>query len=157
MIFLNTLLLCTMFTADAPIEADVVICGATLYDGTANPGVVGDLAIKGERIVGVGKFTVAGKPRVIEGKGLIVAPGFIDLHTHSDTALTQPKTGANLCYLYQGVTTVVTGNCGSGPVDVAAYFQRLEKNTIGSNVIHQVPHNDVRRAVMKNANRMPTE
>ena len=53
------LLLCAVFTADAPIEADVVIRGATLYDGTANPGVVGDLAIKGERIVGVGKTTVA--------------------------------------------------------------------------------------------------
>jgi N-acyl-D-aspartate/D-glutamate deacylase len=144
-------------SADAPIEADVVIKGATLYDGSGAPGVVGDLAIKGERIVGVGRFTVAGTPRVLDGKGLYVAPGFIDLHTHSDDALTRPNTGANLCYLYQGVTTVVTGNCGSGPVDVDAYFKKLEKNTIGSNVIHQVPHNDVRRQVMKNANRPPTD
>src|SRR5204862_7011578 len=51
---------------------------------------------------------------------------------------------------------VVTGNCGSGPVDVAAYFQKLEKNGVGSNVIHQVPHNDVRRKVMGNANRAPS-
>lgn len=143
--------------ADAPIEADVVIRGATLYDGSGNPGVNGDLALKGERIVGIGKFAVAGQPRIIDGKGLIVAPGFIDLHTHSDDALTRPKTGANLCYLFQGVTTVVTGNCGSGPVDTAAYFQKLEKNTIGSNVIHQVPHNNVRQQVMRNANRPPTD
>ena len=155
---LSPLLLCAILSAaDAPIEADVVIRGATLYDGGSNPGVAGDLAIKGERIVGVGKFTVAGKPRIIDGKGLIVAPGFIDLHTHSDVPLTQTKTGANLCYLFQGVTTVVTGNCGMGPVDVDTYFKKLEKNTIGSNVIHQLPHNDIRAQVMKNANRVPTD
>ena len=55
--------------------------------------------------------------------------------------LTQPATKANLNYLMQGVTTVVTGNCGFGPTDVAAYFKTLEKNGIGSNVMHQVPHN----------------
>ena len=157
MMIFPALLLCAAFAADPPIEADLVIRGATLYDGSANPGVVGDLAIKGERIVGVGKFTVAGKPRVLDGKGLIVAPGFIDLHTHSDDQMTRPDPGANLCYLYQGVTTIVTGNCGFGPVDVAGYFAKMEKNTIGSNVIHQVPHNNVRQQVMKNANRMPTE
>src|SRR5579864_7607491 len=107
MMMLPALLLCAAFAADPPIDADLVIRGATLYDGSANPGVVGDLAIKGERIVGVGKFTVAGKPRVLDGKGLIVAPGFIDLHTHSDNQMTQPTLGANLCYLYQGVTTIV--------------------------------------------------
>src|SRR5207249_2710444 len=114
------------------------IRGATLYDGTGQPGRKGDLGIRGERIVAVGSFTAAGNPRLIDGSGLIVAPGFIDLHTHSDTPLTQPATKANLCYLLQGVTTVVTGNCGSGPVDVADYFRRLEKGQIGSNVIHQV-------------------
>jgi N-acyl-D-amino-acid deacylase len=155
---LAPLVLCALLpAADAPVEADVVIKGATLYDGSGSPGAAGDLAIKGERIVAVGQFTVADKPRVIDGKGLVVAPGFIDLHTHSDDALTQPKTGANLCYLYQGVTTVVTGNCGFGPVDVDAYFKKLEKNTVGSNVIHQVPHNAVRQQVMKNANRPPTD
>src|SRR5205823_1263649 len=62
----------------------------------------------------------------------------------------------NLSYLTQGVTTVVTGNCGAGPEDVAAYFQALEKGGVGSNVIHQVPHNSVRQKVMGNANRAPT-
>src|SRR5437879_13509468 len=58
---LASLLLCVVLpAADAPIEADFVIKGATLYDGSGSPGVVGDMAIKGERIVGVGKFTVAG-------------------------------------------------------------------------------------------------
>jgi N-acyl-D-aspartate/D-glutamate deacylase len=57
----------------------------------------------------------------------------------------------------QGVTTVVTGNCGSGPTDVAGYFKTLEDGGIGSNVIHQVPHNNVRLKVMGNANRPPTD
>jgi N-acyl-D-aspartate/D-glutamate deacylase len=142
--------------ADPSVDADVVIRGVTLYDGTGQPVVPGDLAIKGERIVAIGRFSVAGKPRLIDGTGLVAAPGFIDLHTHSDYPLQQAATRANLCYLTQGVTTVVTGNCGSGPVDVAAYFATLEKAGIGTNVIHQVPHNDVRRKVMGNVNRLPT-
>jgi N-acyl-D-aspartate/D-glutamate deacylase len=152
----SLLLLALAPAADAPVTADVVIRGATLYDGSGKPGQLGDLAIQGDRIVAVGQFAVAGKPRVIDGKGLIIAPGFIDLHTHSDTALTQPATRANLSFLLQGVTTVVTGNCGFGPTDVAGYFKTLETAGIGSNVIHQVPHNGVRQRVMGNTNRLPT-
>ncbi len=152
------LLLLALPAADEgkPVEADVVVRGATLYDGSGKPGVEGDFAVKGDRIVAVGKFAVEGKHRVLDGKGLVVAPGFIDLHTHSDTPLTRPDTRANLNYLLQGVTTVVTGNCGSGPVDVAAFFKTMEKGGVGSNVIHQVPHNSVRQQVMGNANRQPT-
>jgi N-acyl-D-aspartate/D-glutamate deacylase len=156
MFTLTTLALLTLSAADAPIDADVVIRGGILYDGAGRPGQVADLAIKGERIVAVGRFEVAGTPKVIDAAGLLVTPGFIDLHTHSDSALTQSATRANLNYLSQGVTTVVTGNCGSGPTDVASYFKALESGGVGSNVIHQVPHNDVRRKVMGNANRVPT-
>jgi N-acyl-D-aspartate/D-glutamate deacylase len=154
---LASLLLCAVLpAADPAVSADVVIKGAALYDGSGKPGRKGDLAIRGERIVAVGDFTVAGNARIIDGAGLVAAPGFIDLHTHSDTALTRPATRANLCYLLQGVTTVVTGNCGFGPTDVAGYFKKLDDNGIGSNLIHQVPHNAVRQKVMGNANRLPT-
>lgn len=142
--------------AEGPVEADVLIRGATLYDGSGKAGEVGDLALKGERIVAVGRFQVQGQPKVIDGTGLIAAPGFIDLHTHSDSAMTQAATRSDLCYLLQGVTTIVTGNCGSGPTNVADYFRTMERGGIGSNVIHQVPHNNVRRQVMRNANRAPT-
>jgi N-acyl-D-aspartate/D-glutamate deacylase len=140
----------------APVEADYVLTGATLIDGSGKPGVVGNLAIKGERIVGVGSFEVAGNPRRIDATGLIVAPGFIDLHTHSDTQITQPATRANLNYLMQGVTSIVTGNCGSGPVDVTAFLKKVDEHGAGSNVLHQVPHNAVRTKVMGNVNRRAT-
>lgn len=143
--------------ADVPaVKADVVLRGATLVDGTGKRAVTGDLAIAGDRIVAVGTFTVTNKPTVIDARGLVVAPGFIDLHTHSDTALTRKATRANLNYLTQGVTTVVTGNCGSGPEDVVAYFTTLEKGGVGSNVMHLIPHNSVRRKAMGNVNREPT-
>jgi N-acyl-D-aspartate/D-glutamate deacylase len=142
--------------AGGAVEADVVLRGGTLYDGSGSPGVVGDVAIRKDRIVAVGRFAVAGKPRVLDVKGLVVAPGFIDLHTHSDDPLQDAATRANLCYLLQGATTVVTGNCGAGPTDVAGYFRALEAGKVGSNVIHLIPHSSVRRRVMKNANREPT-
>jgi N-acyl-D-aspartate/D-glutamate deacylase len=154
--FALTTCLALALTADAPVQADLVLRGGTLIDGTGKPAAVGDLAVKGDRIVAVGKFTVAGSPKVIDCAGLVVAPGFIDLHTHSDAPLQAAATRDNLNYLTQGVTTVVTGNCGSGPTDVAAFFKKLEQGGVGSNVIHQVPHNNVRERVMGNANRAPT-
>jgi N-acyl-D-aspartate/D-glutamate deacylase len=138
---------------DAPV---VVIRGATLYDGGGKPGVKGDLAIQGERIIAVGAVDIKGKPRILDGTGLVVAPGFIDLHTHSDAPILDAATRSNLNYLLQGVTTVVTGNCGAGPVDVAGYLKKIDEGKAGTNVIHQIPHNDLRRQVMGNANRPPT-
>src|SRR5436853_615705 len=152
-------LMCVLPAADAPVEADFVIHGATLYDGTGQPGKTGHVAIKGERIVAVGEFTTAGQPRVLQGKGLVVAPGFIDLHTHCDSGsprITEAAGRANLCYLMQGVTTVVTGNCGAGPLNVGDFYRALDKNGVGTNVAHQVPHNALRSNVMGNANRPPS-
>src|SRR4051794_15609669 len=96
------LLLLFFLPPDLPVEATFIIRGATLYDGTGKPAQKGDLAIQGERIVRIGTFKIAGKPRILDGEGLIVAPGFIDLHTHSDTPLTLTRTKANLSYLLQG-------------------------------------------------------
>jgi N-acyl-D-aspartate/D-glutamate deacylase len=151
-------LVALLLAADpAPVQADIVLKGGTVYDGSGQPGVIGDVAIKDDRIVAVGKVAVAGNPKVIDCAGLVVAPGFIDLHTHSDNGAIQvSQTRQNLSYLMQGVTTIVTGNCGSGPVDVAAFYEQIEKSKIGSNVAHLVPHNSVREKVTGNVNRAPT-
>jgi N-acyl-D-amino-acid deacylase len=156
---MNTLFLLLAIAAE-PATADFVIKGATIYEGSGQPGYIGDVAIAGDKIVAVGKITVAGSPRVIEGTGLAIAPGFIDLHTHCDAigaADAKANQRINKCYLTQGVTTVITGNCGAGPVDVKAYYDRIDKNGVGTNVAHLVPHNAVRTRAMGNANRQPTE
>jgi N-acyl-D-aspartate/D-glutamate deacylase len=156
---MQTLFLLLAISAD-PVSVDVVIKNATIHDGSGKPGYVGDVAIAGDKVVAVGKVLVAGTPKVIDGTGLVVAPGFIDLHTHcdgSETGVLVPGHHLNKCYLTQGVTTVVTGNCGSGPADVAGFYAKLEKNGVGTNVAHLVPHNAVRTKAMGNANRAPTD
>src|SRR5215213_3072912 len=156
---MQSLLLLLALGAD-PAPADILIRGATIYDGSGQAGFVGDVAIAGDKIVAVGQIRVGGSPRVLDGTGLVVAPGFIDLHTHCDAigaAETKAAQRLNKCYLMQGVTTVVTGNCGSGPADVKVYYETIDANGGGTNVAHLVPHNTVRTKAMGNANRQPTE
>src|SRR6185436_2254716 len=142
--------------ATPPDDADVLIRGATIVDGTGRDGVVGDLAIKGDTILAVGEWKGAAKV-AIDGKGLIVAPGFIDLHNHSDTSILAEATRDNYNYTSQGCTTIVTGNCGGGVVDVAAYFKQLDENGAGSNVIHLMPHGAIRSKVFGSQRRPPTD
>lgn len=152
---MRILLVLLVLWQGAADEADVVIRGATIVDGTGKDGVVGDLAIKGDAIVAVGEWKGAAKT-TIDGKGLIAAPGFIDLHNHSDTSILVEATRDNYNYTSQGCTTIVTGNCGGGVVDVAPYFKQLDENGAGSNVIHLVPHGAVRSKVFGSERRPPT-
>jgi N-acyl-D-aspartate/D-glutamate deacylase len=149
------LLLALSALAADPVAADLVLRGGTVYDGANAEGAVGDVAIQGDRIVAVGQFEVAGSPRYIECKGLIVAPGFIDLHSHSDRGITDVKTRPNANFLMQGCTTVVTGNCGGGPTDVAEYFQTIDQNGAGTNVLHLLPHGSLRGRVMQGETNRP--
>lgn len=140
-------------------ETNIVFRNATLQDGSGKPGVKGDLHIKGERIVAVGKVEKIDGAKEIDATGLVICPGFIDLHTHCDTGsptLATKSGRPNKNYVTQGVTTVVTGNCGSGPIDAAKFFADLEAGGVGTNVIHQAPHNSIRSQVMGNENRAPT-
>lgn len=139
-----------------PVNADVLLEGGTIYDGTGSEGVVGDLAIKDARIVAVGKFQRGTIGRVLDCRGLIVAPGFIDLHSHSDRGITDADTRGNVNFITQGCTTVVTGNCGSGPVDVGEYFQKVDVAGAGTNVIHLLPQGSLRSGVMGSVRRKAT-
>ena len=134
--------------AEATISADVVLRGGTVIDGTGAPGRVADVAIRGDRIVAVGEFRAGPGAEVIKAAGWVIAPGFIDLHTHSDGPILQPRTRGNVNYLLQGVTTVVTGNCGDGPSRIKEFLARVEERHAGTNVAALVPHGAVRRAVL---------
>ncbi|MBC7818510.1 MAG: amidohydrolase family protein, partial [Planctomycetaceae bacterium] len=141
------------FAADKPIEADVFLKGGTIFDGSGSDGQVGDIAIDGDRIVGVGKFDLKSAKWIIDCKGLVVAPGFIDLHNHSDSQIITPRTRANINFLMQGCTTIVTGNCGSGPIDVGEYYSKINAAGAGTNVAHLLPQGALRGHVVGSAQR----
>ena len=115
------------------------------------------LPCPGDRIVGVGDFEVGRATWVIDCSGLVIAPGFIDLHNHSDKQVIDRQRRAVVNYLMQGCTTIVTGNCGSGPVDVDEYFRRIRGAGVGTNVIHLIPHGSLHRNVVGTSRREPTE
>ncbi len=140
-----------------PVQADVVLVGGTIHDGSGKPGVVGDVAIKGERIVAVGQFKVKSADWSLDCRGLVVMPGAIDLHNHSDRQVVDRRTRSIINYLMQGCTTVVTGNCGSGPVDVADYYQKIDAAGAGTNVVHLLPQGSLRKQVIGTDRRAATE
>ncbi|HEY1109394.1 MAG TPA: D-aminoacylase [Opitutaceae bacterium] len=125
-------------------EYDLVIRGGRVVDGSGNPGVLADVAIRGDRLVTIGR--VEGKGRTeIDAAGKIVAPGFIDVHTHAEDVDELPV-GEN--FIRMGVTTIVTGNCGSSRLEVGAFFDKLVQTRIALNVATLVGHNTVRGQVM---------
>jgi N-acyl-D-aspartate/D-glutamate deacylase len=139
-----------------PIDADLVLRTGTLYDGTGVGPVVADLAVKGDRIVAIGTFETGKVGLDVDCRGLVVAPGFIDLHNHSDAQIVDKLTRANVNFLMQGCTTVVTGNCGSGPIEVAQYYQKIDLAGAGTNVAHLLPQGNLRDAVVGSLQRTAT-
>ncbi|HET7538150.1 MAG TPA: D-aminoacylase [Candidatus Didemnitutus sp.] len=111
-------------------EFDLVIRHARLIDGTGAPAVAGDLAIRGEQIAAVGKFPGKGRTE-IDAAGRVVAPGFIDVHTHSED-ITELPLAEN--FLRMGVTTIITGNCGFSKVDIAEFFRDIETTKVAINI-----------------------
>ena len=98
---------------------DLVIGGGTVYDGSGSAGVAADVAIQGDRIARIDARIDADARRTLDARGLAVAPGFIDIHSHSDWVLPSRDHDVVLApLLAQGITTIVTGNCGFSPAPV---------------------------------------
>lgn len=160
---------------------DIVIRKSIVVDGTGSPPFRADIGISGDEIKAVGDLSQAKAEVVIEADGLIVAPGFIDIHNHSDLTIFEVPTADN--YILQGVTTIAIGNCGSSPAPLTdvnyeevvkrvgrehpgveirwrtfgEYLKALEDIRPAINVVPLVGHGTVRSAVLGFDPRLPSE
>jgi N-acyl-D-amino-acid deacylase len=132
---------------------DLLITGGTIVDGLGGASRRADLAIKDGRIAAIGRLPGATATETIDARGLVVAPGFIDVHTHADGIAQTP--GAEN-FVRMGVTSVVAGNCGSSALDVGDALTTIKQTGTAINFATLIGHNTVRRAAMGNANRAPT-
>ena len=135
-------------------DYDVLIRNARVVDGSGSPAVRADVAVKDGRIAAIGQLRDATAVRVIDARERVVAPGFIDVHTHVEGNLDRNPRADN--FLLDGVTTVITGNCGGSELNLAAWFEKLTRLGLGINVGSLVGHNSVRSEVMGEANRQAT-
>ncbi|HWK09742.1 MAG TPA: amidohydrolase family protein, partial [Vicinamibacterales bacterium] len=141
-------------------SVDLLLRGGTIIDGTGTPPRMADVGIRGDRIVFVGDAATAhlSPTRTIDVRGLVVAPGFIDPHTHTQADFGSPdaRRRANVAYLFQGVTTVVTNNDGGGTIEIGKTLEAWTKNGIGTNAALYVPQGSVRAAVLGMSSAAPT-
>jgi N-acyl-D-amino-acid deacylase len=138
--------------ADQPY--DLIIRSGRIVDGSGNPWHSGDVAIRDGRIARIGRLEGATATRALDARGLVVAPGFVDIHMHVSTALPERPDARNL--IADGVTSIVSGNCGDSKVDLQEWFAGLEESGVALNVASLIGHNTVRRAVMGSDKRAPT-
>jgi N-acyl-D-amino-acid deacylase len=135
-------------------NCDILIRNGKIVDGTGNNWFYGDIAVKDGKIIGVGRQLNFTASKTIDATGLIVAPGFIDVHTHLEGEETKDPNATN--FILDGVTTCITGNCGSSKVDIGKYLQWIDSLKLSINVATLIGHNDVRKAVMGRVNRDAT-
>jgi N-acyl-D-amino-acid deacylase len=139
--------------------ADLLIAGGTIYEGGTGSPFIGDVAVTGDKIVYVGPSAKSpAAMRRVSAAGMVVAPGFIDVHTHPNTYIRSPNPSmrVNAPWLAQGVTTIFTGVDGDGSPDIAAEAATLKAKPVGTNVVSYVGFGAVRSAVIGQDARAPT-
>ncbi|MBA3835163.1 MAG: amidohydrolase family protein, partial [Sphingomonas sp.] len=137
--------------------ADLLIRGGTVYTGSDAP-FTGNVAIRDDKVYAVGRSAGSRAKRIIDARGMIVAPGFIDPHTHmaEDVRSDDARTRLVPAFLMQGVTTAFIGNDGGGDPDVAAVLGSAATKPVGINFAAFVGFGAIRKAVVGEANRAPT-
>jgi N-acyl-D-amino-acid deacylase len=139
--------------ARSTAKYDLLITGGQVVDGTGSPARRADVGIKSGRIAAIGALSRQDAADVIDAIGLVVAPGFIDVHTHADDLAEQPRAEN---FVRMGVTTIVAGNCGSSALDISKALTEIEQVGASVNFATLIGHNTVRREVMGTADRNPT-
>ena len=142
------------FSLAAQNNYDIIIRNGKIIDGTGNSWYYADIAIKDGKIASIQNHITGNAAKQVDAKGLIVAPGFIDVHGHIETSIFERPTADN--YIYDGVTTVITGNCGGSADNLQQFFYRVDSMGSSINVASLAGHNTVRRLIMGNDNRLAT-
>lgn len=151
---LTIILLSGCYQASQENNFDLIIKGGRIYDGTSAKPRIADIGIKGDKIAAIGTFSGL-TAKTINAAGLIVTPGFIDVHSHTDLFLIEkgiwraiayikPSINGNHNYLYQGVTTIITGNCSRGYTNTAKWLGWVDSLKFGTNVYHLAPVGAIR-------------
>ena len=139
------------------LAVDIAIIGGDVIDGTGSPAIKLDVGIVKDRIVYIGTNKILKGKRIINAQNLVVSPGFIDGHSHSDEYIYLNENRLNESALFQGVTTFVGGADGFwSPKQIRTLLAAYKENGIGTNVAFYIGHNGVRRAVMGEAQRLAT-
>ena len=157
--FAATLLICLLLLSNNFAVAqnaetyDLVIVNARIVDGTGNPWFRGSIAVKNGRIAKVGRVDAANAKQTIDAQNRIVAPGFIDVHAHVENIFSNPSAEN---FVRMGVTSLVTGNCGTSAIDVAEFLGRFKEKPLAVNLGTLIAHGSVRAKVLGLDNRQPT-
>jgi N-acyl-D-amino-acid deacylase len=142
--------------ADSP-QFDTIIRNGEVIDGTGRERFRADVAIRADRVVQIGNLADSTADRVIDATCRLIAPGFIDLHSHAEKGLVAEdparRSAPNL--ITQGITTVVVNQDGGGPLDLVAQRQAMRQLGTGLNVVQVLGHGTIRRAVMGDDHRRP--
>lgn len=132
---------------------DLVIINGRVVDGTGNPWFRASVAVKNGRIARIGHVEPGQAKQVIDARGQIIAPGFIDVHTHVESIYQQPEAEN---FVRMGVTSLVTGNCGSSATDINEFLGRIREKPLAVNLATLIAHGSVRSKVMGQGDRAPT-
>jgi N-acyl-D-amino-acid deacylase len=133
---------------------DILIQHARIVDGSGNPWYNGDVGIRGDNIVAIGRLDGVSSKLTIDARGLTVAPGFIDIHTHARRGIFEDPSAQN--YIRQGVTTLIEGNDGSSPLPIAPFFEKLGAVRMAPNFGLFVGQGSIRQQVLGLENRKAT-
>ena len=152
--FLFVFAICTPFMRAQPTSYDLLIRNARIVDGSGSPWYRGDIGIRADRIAAIAASLTGTAARTVDARGQIVAPGFIDIHTHARRGVFDVPTADN--YIRQGVTTLIEGPDGSSPLPIADFLARLASLPKSVNIGTFVGQGSIREAIVGSADRAAT-
>src|SRR5215510_7064520 len=147
-VFLSLLVVPLLLAQNAPY--DLLLRNGHIVDGSGNPWYVGDIAVRGDTIVRIGASISEPATRVIDVRGQVIAPGFIDIHSHARRGIFEVPTADN--YIKQGVTTVIEGPDGGSAVPLAPFLARLSSLKKTINIGSFIGQGSIREEVIGNVN-----